>query len=136
MSNTGVMLLLAMTAAAFMITLSREIVKDIEDMEGDKKAYSDTLPLRMGGDNAKKFAFATAICACIISLLPIAWNPPMFNELLYGLCILATNALIIGSFTLSPLMNQRILVISMPFALISFILGISPVYIEAWFGGI
>ena len=132
-STTGVHLLLVMTAAAFLITLSREIIKDIEDMVGDKKAYSDTLPLRLGGDNAKKIAFVIAIVTCAISVLPIVWAPNLFNELLYGIIILATDISIIGSFTMSPAMNQRILVLSMPLALLAFLLGVSPAYIELWF---
>lgn len=41
---------------AFLSTLLREIVKDIEDMEGDKEYGLRTLPIRFGEKTAKKWA--------------------------------------------------------------------------------
>jgi 4-hydroxybenzoate polyprenyltransferase len=42
---------------AFLTTLFREIVKDIEDVEGDRKGDCTTLPIVYGIDKAKKVAF-------------------------------------------------------------------------------
>ncbi|TXD84768.1 prenyltransferase [Subsaximicrobium wynnwilliamsii] len=50
---------------AFMINLLREIIKDIEDVDGDYKAGMNTLPIALGRERAKKIAFA-------VSMLPIA----------------------------------------------------------------
>ena len=41
---------------AFLITLAREIVKDIEDIEGDKKAGCNTLPIAWGVNAGKRVA--------------------------------------------------------------------------------
>jgi 4-hydroxybenzoate polyprenyltransferase len=41
---------------AFMTTLSREIIKDIEDTEGDKALNHDTLAIRWGASSASKLA--------------------------------------------------------------------------------
>ncbi|WP_338733502.1 geranylgeranylglycerol-phosphate geranylgeranyltransferase [Mangrovimonas cancribranchiae] len=49
---------------AFFINLIREIVKDIEDIDGDYKSGMNTLPIAIGRERAIKIAF-------IISLLPI-----------------------------------------------------------------
>ncbi|WP_299101020.1 geranylgeranylglycerol-phosphate geranylgeranyltransferase [uncultured Winogradskyella sp.] len=49
---------------AFLINLVREMVKDIEDIEGDKKTEIQTLPVLLGKTKSNKIVF-------IISLLPI-----------------------------------------------------------------
>ena len=43
---------------AFMINLLREIIKDIEDINGDYKAQMKTLPILIGRDRTTIFAFA------------------------------------------------------------------------------
>ena len=50
---------------AFLINLVREMVKDIEDIDGDYKAQMNTLPIAIGRERAKHIAF-------VVSLLPIA----------------------------------------------------------------
>ena len=49
---------------AFMVNLVRELVKDLEDIEGDKAAEIETLPVILGRQRANKIAF-------LISLTPI-----------------------------------------------------------------
>jgi len=49
---------------AFLINLVREMVKDLEDIEGDQKAGIQTLPVLLGRERATKIAF-------IVSLVPI-----------------------------------------------------------------
>lgn len=49
---------------AFIINLVREIVKDIQDVDGDHKAGMSTLPIVIGRDRAKNVLFA-------LSLVPI-----------------------------------------------------------------
>jgi 4-hydroxybenzoate polyprenyltransferase len=46
---------------AFLSTIIREIIKDIEDFDGDKKYGSNTLPVVYGKSIAKKIAQAVAI---------------------------------------------------------------------------
>lgn len=50
---------------AFLVNLIREIVKDIQDIDGDHKAGLNTLPIVLGRERTNKIAFA-------VSLLPIA----------------------------------------------------------------
>ncbi len=47
---------------SFLITLIREIIKDIEDINGDKKLHLKTLPILLGRERSKRITF-------IISLL-------------------------------------------------------------------
>lgn len=50
---------------AFLVNLVREIVKDIQDIDGDHKAGLNTLPIVLGRERSNKIAFA-------VSMLPIA----------------------------------------------------------------
>jgi len=49
---------------AFMINLVREMVKDLEDVEGDYNAKMNTLPIAIGRARARQFTF-------VISFIPI-----------------------------------------------------------------
>jgi len=49
---------------AFLINLVRELVKDIQDVDGDYKAGMNTLPIVIGRERANKIAF-------VISMIPI-----------------------------------------------------------------
>ena len=49
---------------AFMINLVRELVKDIEDIDGDHKVGMQTLPIVLGRERANKIVF-------ILSLIPL-----------------------------------------------------------------
>ncbi len=49
------------SAFAFLLTLIREIVKDIEDIEGDQAFNCKTLPIVFGITSAKRFASGVAI---------------------------------------------------------------------------
>ena len=49
---------------AFLINLIREMIKDIQDVDGDYKAGMNTLPIVLGRERANKITFA-------ISMIPI-----------------------------------------------------------------
>ena len=52
---------------AFLINLVRELVKDIEDVDGDYKAGYNTLPIAIGRDRASKVAFV--VCLLTIGIV-------------------------------------------------------------------
>jgi len=56
-------------ALSFLATMSREIVKDIEDMEGDRKGGARTLPLLAGRAISSAAAAVFTLLAVILSLL-------------------------------------------------------------------
>lgn len=69
-SNRGIQmtflqLLLDFAVFAFLINLVRELVKDIEDIDGDFNAEMKTLPILIGRERAGKIAF-------VLALLPLA----------------------------------------------------------------
>jgi len=70
---------------AFMINLVRELVKDMEDMDGDSKLGIQTLPVLIGRERANKIVF-------IFSLIPI------FSITYYVITYLFKQQLVVGYF--------------------------------------
>ncbi len=58
---------------AFLSTLLREIVKDIEDMEGDAQLGLQTLPLRFGVNTAKKSGILIGVTLLFSLVLFMSW---------------------------------------------------------------
>lgn len=54
---------------AFLINLVRELVKDLEDVDGDHKAGYNTLPIAIGRDRANKVAFGI----CVLTIMVIVY---------------------------------------------------------------
>lgn len=65
---------------AFFINLIREIIKDIEDRQGDRKHGCKTLPIVIGFRNTKKVIFAIA-AVFVLTILLVSYK--INNELLY-----------------------------------------------------
>jgi 4-hydroxybenzoate polyprenyltransferase len=70
---------------AFLINLVREVVKDIEDINGDHKVGMQTMPIVLGRDRANKVAF-------VLSLIPL------FAVVYYIITSLFTQQLLVGYF--------------------------------------
>ena len=62
---TFVKIILDYAIFAFLVNLVRELIKDIQDIDGDYKSGMNTLPIALGRERAKKITFA-------VSMLPIA----------------------------------------------------------------
>ena len=78
-------ILLDYAVFAFMINLIREIVKDMEDIDGDYKAGMNTLPIAAGRDRASKIIF-------VLSLFPL------LTVLYYVLTYLYKQPIAVGYF--------------------------------------
>jgi geranylgeranylglycerol-phosphate geranylgeranyltransferase len=116
-------------ACAFLTTLSREIIKDIEDIKGDQENYAVTLPIRIGAQRAKNMAVIFTVTAASFSLLPFVIQLTSFNLLAYGIVVLISDVILIISLTMYPSLGQRVMVSGMFLALIAFFLGnILPVF--------
>ena len=61
---------------AFLTTIAREIIKDIEDCNGDKGVNSKTLPILIGKSASKYFAllFLFSIALCVLCFLLVKEN--------------------------------------------------------------
>lgn len=62
---------------AFLMTLSREIIKDAEDVEGDLKENASTLPIKYGIKTSVNVAVILNILTCILS--PILYIYGVFS---------------------------------------------------------
>uniref|UniRef100_A0A7S0FGW2 Uncharacterized protein n=1 Tax=Minutocellus polymorphus TaxID=265543 RepID=A0A7S0FGW2_9STRA len=75
-SSTALSKLIRLAAVGFPMHFSREILKDIEDMETDR-GNKATLPLVIGGRSAQRVAFGIVGCVCCVMIFtPLYW--PMF----------------------------------------------------------
>lgn len=111
------------TVCAFFMTLAREIIKDVEDIEGDKRMYSKTLPLVYGAKKAKNTAILFAVIAILVSLTPLAMNFPTLNLKVYGTLICLADLIFISALTMFPSLSQRMMIIGMGLSLAAFFFG-------------
>lgn len=87
---------------AFMINLIRELVKDIEDIDGDHKMNMQTLPIVLGRERANKIVF-------VLSLIPL------FSVVYYVITNLFKQQLLVGYFlilVIAPLIYMTIKIFS------------------------
>lgn len=72
---------------AFLISMVREIVKDIEDVDGDRAHHCKTLPVVGGVRLAKSVAqvFAGVLAINVIVLLLLEWREDNYLVALYGI---------------------------------------------------
>ncbi|TFG68613.1 MAG: prenyltransferase [Methanomassiliicoccus sp.] len=109
-------------ALAFLATLGREIVKDIQDVQGDR-GIRLTLPMRIGARNAGFVASLSFIGAVLLS--PV----PYMQELLsiyYVPIVLVSDAIFIYCATIhfaDPKRGQKVAKLAMLVALIAFLFG-------------
>ncbi len=113
---------------AFLMTLSREIIKDTEDIEGDLEENSRTLPIVYGPKNAVMLAVVLNIFTCLLS--PVLYIYNIFS-IVYLAIVLVADIIFIYSAVLA-LRNQekenmhkvsRFMKIGMFIAFISFAVG-------------
>lgn len=90
----AVVLLLPFAAMAFLATLSREVVKDMEDMAGD--VGRATLPKSHGIPFATRTATLAVVGAIALSVVPIAWFVPPTSGagIMYIVLVLAADAIL------------------------------------------
>ncbi|MGV8946711.1 MAG: geranylgeranylglycerol-phosphate geranylgeranyltransferase [Lutibacter sp.] len=79
---------------AFFLSLIREIVKDIEDVNGDYSLKMNTLPILIGVKRAKKIAAFLCLFPLILLLVIIVYYASIYKF----------TGLYLGSFTLLPLL--------------------------------
>ena len=106
---------------AALVTVGREITKDIEDMEGDEGRH--TLPMLIGKRNAGIVAAAFFIAGPILSILPIIQGT--FSALYYT--VLVADAMFIYAAIIlfnEPHKAQRMAKYAMIVALAAFVLGV------------
>lgn len=113
---------------AFVMTTAREIIKDIEDIEGDRKDGARTLPILIG---KKK----PAILATILIIIDCALCPLLYIYHIFGVLYLVIIAVAVMIFIYSAILimksqeepvahkSSKLLKIGMLIAFLSFALG-------------
>lgn len=89
---------------AFLMTMAREIVKDMEDMEGDREEGATTLPLVYGTRTSSVVAAFFMIIASLTS--PVLYLLGIFN--LFYLVILTVAIIVFVSSAISILKDQSL----------------------------
>ncbi|MFZ2411365.1 MAG: UbiA family prenyltransferase [Candidatus Methanoperedens sp.] len=108
--------------AVFLSIVGREIVKDIEDVKGDKDRV--TLPMKLGVKNAGIVAAFFIVLAVLISILP--YFPLHQFGWQYLLVIAIADVLFIGSIPVifkDAKMARRMLKFAMLIAIFAFVIG-------------
>lgn len=114
-------LALILAACAFFMTFSREVMKDVEDLEGDQRMYSRTLPIVLGQKKAKRITTLFALAAIALSLMPLIVNHPGLAGTVYGPLIVIADLLFLSALTMYAPLGQRTMLAGMSLALIAFL---------------
>lgn len=95
--------MLLYTSFAFIMTLIREVIKDLEDMEGDRKYKCTTMPIAWGVPAAKVFtAVWITVCMAALAIVQLyAWQLGWWWAALYiiGLTIFPLAAMLKKLYT-------------------------------------
>ncbi|MCZ7405218.1 MAG: geranylgeranylglycerol-phosphate geranylgeranyltransferase [Candidatus Methanoperedens sp.] len=120
----GIGITLVLFFLSMLATLAREIVKAIEDIDGDRKEGASTLPIRIGEKPSAYVACAFGLLAVILSPLPYLMD--LFNES-YLYVVGIADALFLYAIVLilkkNPSASSKFFKIAMFFALLAFIAG-------------
>ena len=114
---------------AILVTMAREIVKDIQDIEGDSKAGARTLPITVGKEFSARLTAVLGLTGVILSPLPLLLNEAF--GVLYLVIIFVADLLLLLSINEIILKDNskkssRLLKIAMFVALIAFVAGTIP----------
>jgi geranylgeranylglycerol-phosphate geranylgeranyltransferase len=71
--TAGLVRNLPLAAITFFAMMARELLKDAEDIGGDAVGGARTLPMKIGIRSTNRIAFACAVLAICISLVPGLW---------------------------------------------------------------
>jgi geranylgeranylglycerol-phosphate geranylgeranyltransferase len=69
----GLVHIIPIAVITFFAMLSRELVKDAEDVMGDQAGNADTVPIRFGIKKTAYLAFFCTVVAVITSVIPYFW---------------------------------------------------------------
>lgn len=69
----GFVRLAPIAVMTFLAMMARELLKDAEDVEGDKAGGASTLPIRVGVKKTAACAFVFTLLSAVASLAPLVW---------------------------------------------------------------
>lgn len=106
---------------AMLVSVGREIAKDIEDMDSDEGRL--TLPMRIGVRNAAALACVFFVAGPVLSVAPMVWGTygPLYYTVVVADAIFVYCAAVVFR---NPHKAQKSAKLAMLVALVSFILGV------------
>ncbi|WP_440953132.1 geranylgeranylglycerol-phosphate geranylgeranyltransferase [Methanococcoides sp. FTZ1] len=121
----GLQAVIVLFLLATLATIAREIVKDIEDVEGDKKEGARTLPILIGSKKASYLAAAFGFIAMLAS--PVPYLQSILNESYLFVVAIADIFFLIAVYQIlgknDAARSSKLFKFAMLFALVSFIVG-------------
>ena len=110
-----------LTGISLVGTVGREILKDIEDVKGDKKQNARTLPIVIGKTKAKIFASAMLLLACALLIVP--YILAMFSIYYLFIAVMPVLLCLYAIAKKNPAKSQKAVKLAMLFVMIAFIIG-------------
>jgi geranylgeranylglycerol-phosphate geranylgeranyltransferase len=113
---------------AFLVNLAREVLKDIEDMEGDRAENAVTLPIKYGVRTALVLATATLLLLISVTVgvaIHALYHPAFLYIVMIADCLMCASIMVMW-FDHSPGAMRKastLLKVSMVFGLLSIIVG-------------
>jgi geranylgeranylglycerol-phosphate geranylgeranyltransferase len=115
------MTIVALACCSALATFARDIVKDIEDTEGDRRHGAATLPIVVGARKSYVIAFTALGAAILLSFLPYALG--RMNDLFLVINIVGCVILGGSKFAGSAQKTQRLIMLGSVVELIAFLVG-------------
>jgi len=120
----GIQVTLILFFLSMLATFAREIVKTIEDIEGDRKDGASTLPIRIGETKAAYVACAFGLLAVFLSPLPYFMG--LFNEyylVVVGIADIVFLYAMVQILRKNPKVSSKYFKVAMFLAMLAFISG-------------
>lgn len=120
----GIQVTLILFFLSMLATFAREIVKTIEDIEGDKLDGASTLPIKIGETRAAYVACAFGLLAVFLSPLPYFMG--LFNEyylLIVGIADIVFLYAMVQILVKNPAVSSKYFKVAMFLAMLAFIAG-------------
>jgi geranylgeranylglycerol-phosphate geranylgeranyltransferase len=112
--------MIVLASSAFFVMMSREILKDIEDIQGDRRSGALTLPIKLGVKRARAVSTVFVLPAILLIFLPSILKT--MDSPYLGLIMLATMVLIFSLF-LQPKKSQKVIKLATMIVLTAFLAG-------------
>lgn len=113
--------LMLLAAIAFLVTMGREIYKDIEDVKGDKALGAATMPIAMGITKSMRIAKMLVILGALFAIIP--YLNKTFNEL-YLVAVLPSIIILLYAVKADePVKAQKTLKTGMLLGATAFLIG-------------
>ena len=112
--------IIVLSSSAFFIMTTREILKDIEDIQGDIQSEASTLPIKLGIRRARTISSLFILPAVVLIFVPYILNT--MDELYLSLIFCATAVLVVSLF-LQAKQSQKIIKMAVIIVLAAFLVG-------------